>query len=174
MISYGKETKLKPDKVIDKAVQFFGPNGLGLQVEDQGSDQHVHLGKEEPALMLSKILNGAPDFLCALLPKPFETSDHFATSNSWGYRLVGRLDYLNAIGAWNVVPRFAWRHDVSGITPGPGGNFIEGNKAFTLGVNFNHQSTWFMDLSYTNFFGAGRYNLINDRDFVAANIKFLF
>ncbi len=37
MISYGKETKLKPDQVIDKAVQFFGPGGLGLQVEDQGA-----------------------------------------------------------------------------------------------------------------------------------------
>jgi hypothetical protein len=36
MISYGKETKLKPDQVIDRAVQFFGPGGLGLQVEDQG------------------------------------------------------------------------------------------------------------------------------------------
>jgi hypothetical protein len=36
VISYGKETKLKPDQVIDKAVQFFGPGGLGLQVEDQG------------------------------------------------------------------------------------------------------------------------------------------
>jgi len=37
VISYGKETKLKPDQVIDKAVQFFGPSGLGLQVEDQGA-----------------------------------------------------------------------------------------------------------------------------------------
>ena len=30
------------------------------------------------------------------------------------------------------------------------------------------------DVSYTDFFGAGRYNLINDRDFVAANLKFSF
>ena len=37
MINYGKETKLKPDQVIEKAVQFFGPGGLGLQVEDQGA-----------------------------------------------------------------------------------------------------------------------------------------
>jgi len=37
VISYGKETKLKPDKVIDRALQFFGPGGLGLQVEDQGA-----------------------------------------------------------------------------------------------------------------------------------------
>ena len=27
-------------------------------------------------------------------------------------------------------------------------------------------------MSYTNFFGAGRYNLVNDRDFLAMNIKY--
>ena len=36
MISYGKETKLKPDQVIEKAVQFFGPDGVGLEITDQG------------------------------------------------------------------------------------------------------------------------------------------
>jgi hypothetical protein len=29
-------------------------------------------------------------------------------------------------------------------------------------------------VSYNSFFGAGRYNLLNDRDFVAANIKYTF
>jgi hypothetical protein len=37
MISYGKETKLKPEQVIDKAVQFFGPAGIGLEVKDRGT-----------------------------------------------------------------------------------------------------------------------------------------
>ena len=57
---------------------------------------------------------------------------------------------------------------------GPGGSFLEGREALTVGLGFNYQINWEWDLSYTSFFGAGRYNLINDRDFLAANIKYSF
>jgi hypothetical protein len=106
--------------------------------------------------------------------KPWETPEHFATPTSWGYRLVTRLEYLRAIGAWNVRPRLAWQHDADGISPAPGGNFIEGRKVLTLGIDFNYQNKWLVDLAYTSYMGAGRYNLVNDRDFVAASIKFAF
>ena len=36
MISYGKHTRLKPAQVIQKAVSFFGPAGVGLAVQDRG------------------------------------------------------------------------------------------------------------------------------------------
>lgn len=104
----------------------------------------------------------------------FEPGSAFADATSWGYRLVGRLDYNNAIGAVTLSPRIAWQHDVNGTTPGPGGNFIDGRKAVTLGLGADYQNRWGADLSYTNFFGAGRYNLINDRDIIAANIKYSF
>ncbi len=104
----------------------------------------------------------------------FESADHFADATSWGYRLLGRLDYNNAVGAVNLSPRLAWQHDVNGVSPGPGGNFIEDRKAVTLGLNATYQNTWEADIAYTNFFGAGRYNLINDRDIIAANIKYSF
>jgi hypothetical protein len=90
--------------------------------------------------------------------KPAEASDHFADATSWGYRIVGRLTYNNVIGAVALAPRIGWGHDVSGVSPGPGGNFI----------------TWSADISYTDFSGADRYNLINDRDFVATNFKYAF
>ncbi len=106
--------------------------------------------------------------------KPWETPEHFATPTSWGYRLVTRLEYLRGIGAWNVRPRLAWAHDADGISPAPGGNFIEGRKSLTLGIDFNYQNAWLIDLAYTSYMGAGRYNLLNDRDFVAASIKFSF
>jgi hypothetical protein len=106
--------------------------------------------------------------------KPIEGPERFADPDSWGYRLAGRLDYLNALAGFNVKPRFAWQQDVSGISPGPGGNFIEGRTALTLGLGFDRQNTWQFDLSYTTFSGAGRYNLISDRDFVGVNIKYSF
>ncbi len=104
----------------------------------------------------------------------FESSSHFADATSWGYRLLGQLVYNNAIGAVNLIPRLAWQHDVNGISPGPGGNFIENRKAITFGLNATYLNSWEADLSYTNFFGAGRYNLINDRDIVSASIKYSF
>jgi len=106
--------------------------------------------------------------------KPAETAEHYADPTSWGYRLVTRLQYNNAIGAITLSPRLAWGHDVSGNSPGPGGNFLEDRKAVTLGLTFDYQSRWAVDLSYTDFFGAGRYNLINDRDYVAASFKYSF
>ncbi|MEA3363424.1 MAG: DUF1302 domain-containing protein, partial [Thermodesulfobacteriota bacterium] len=66
--------------------------------------------------------------------KDAEPADAFADANSWGYRLVAKLDFNNAIGAVTLSPRIAWAHDVSGTTPGPGGNFIEDRKAVTLGL----------------------------------------
>ncbi|MHB8766386.1 MAG: DUF1302 domain-containing protein [Deferrisomatales bacterium] len=104
----------------------------------------------------------------------YEPSDAFADANSWGYRLAYRMDFNNALGPVNLLPRVAWAHDVNGNTPGPGGNFLEGRRAVTLGLGATYQSTWSADLSYTNYFGAKRQNLINDRDFIAANIKYSF
>ncbi|MCH8847314.1 MAG: DUF1302 family protein, partial [Proteobacteria bacterium] len=102
-----------------------------------------------------------------------ETED-YADATSWGYRVVGRLTYNNVIGAINLSPRFGWRHDVRGNTPGPGGNFIEGFKQVTLGVSADYQNTWKADISYTSFFGAGSQNLLQDRDFVAGSISYSF
>jgi len=106
--------------------------------------------------------------------KPAEPYSAFADPDSFGYQLAGRLDYNNAIGAFNLSPRFGWSHDVSGVSPGPGGNFIEGRYALTLGVAASYQNQWEIDLSYTNYGGAGRYNLINDRDFMAGVVKYSF
>ncbi len=49
-----------------------------------------------------------------------EPASAFPTSSAWGYVLAGRLDYNNAFGAVNMVPRFSCAQDVSGISPGPG------------------------------------------------------
>lgn len=106
--------------------------------------------------------------------KASETAEHFADPTSWGYQMAARLDYNNAIGAFNLAPRLAWQHDVDGVTPGPGGNFIAGRYAVTTGVTASYQNRWEFDLSYSNYGGAGRYNLINDRDFVAAVVRYAY
>lgn len=106
--------------------------------------------------------------------KAYEPANAFADPTSWGYQLAGRLDYNNALGPIGLAPRFAFQHDVAGVTPGPGGNFIEGRTALTTGVAANYLNRWEVDLSYTMYDGAGRYNLINDRDFLAAVVKYSY
>lgn len=118
---------------------------------------------------------GGPDFLSGNSRNPQTQVDGFATAFSWGYRLAARADYNNFLGsAYTVSPRFAFNHDVNGTTPGPGGNFVEDRKSFTLGVEANYLNQWSADLSYTRFFGAGTFNLISDRDFVAVSAKYAF
>jgi hypothetical protein len=120
-------------------------------------------------------VSGNPlNFVAAHPGKMAEEPEHFADDFSWGYRLVSRLTYNNAIGAWSLAPRISWQHDVDGVTPGPGGSFIAGRKALTIGLQAAYQGAWQVDLSYTQYSGAGRYNLINDRDFVGGFIKYSF
>jgi len=109
------------------------------------------------------------------LRNPVTTTDGFATDFSWGYRLVVAPTYNSFMGtSWNMTPRVAFNHDVTGVSPGPGGNFVEDRKSLTLGARFSRLSRWEFDLSYTGFFGGGNNNLLRDRDFVAASISYSF
>ena len=106
---------------------------------------------------------------------PVTLNDGFATSFSWGYRLLFAPTYNNVFGTpWSMTPRFAFNHDVQGVTPGPGGNFIAGRKQATVGFQFNYLAQWRLDFAYTNFFGAGINNLLGDRDFVSASVSYSF
>lgn len=93
-------------------------------------------------------------------------SDGFTTSTSWGYRARAIWDYNSVFAGVNLKPSIAWSHDVSGYSPGPGGNFEEGRKAVSLGLDAEYQNTYTAGLSYTNFFD-GKYTTVDDRDFIA-------
>src|SRR5262249_42693999 len=105
---------------------------------------------------------------------PSVQTNGFATEFSWGYRIAARFDYLGAIGGINLTPSIAWQHDVQGTTPTPIGNFIEGRKALNFGLKGTFLDRWTADLSYAVFFGGGDFNLIRDRDFVSASLKYAF
>ncbi len=100
-------------------------------------------------------------------------NDGFTTSNSWGYRARAIWDYNDVFAGVNLRPNVAWSHDVKGYSPGPGGNFEEGRKAVSLGVDAEYQNTYNASLAYTNFFG-GDYNTQTDRDFVSLSFGMNF
>ena len=81
-------------------------------------------------------------------------SEGYATKNSWGYRVLGRMDFEDVIGAVQMSPRLVLSHDVTGVGP----TFNQGTKAVTLGLGFNYLQRWQADIGYTNFFGGRTYS----------------
>jgi hypothetical protein len=106
--------------------------------------------------------------------QPFTTEGGFADPFSWGYRLVTVLTFNNAIGPMTLEPIFAWSHDVEGVTPTPISNFVAGTKAMTLILNAVYLQKLTGSLSYTMYFGAGKANLLHDRDFVSLSASYSF
>jgi len=182
--SFGFEEKISGFRRKDvlqgqlTATQLFGPR--------LGADQWVILGEvggtyirnmeskdelryEGPGTFTS----GNPVFTQLGL-QPATTTDGFADDFSWGYRALMRADYLGALGPVNLAPQIAFAHDVDGTTPQPLGNFVEGRKAVTLSLGASYLNSLQGEISYTNFFGGGDFNLINDRDFVSISVSYFF
>ncbi len=106
--------------------------------------------------------------------QPVTQNGGFADPFSWGYRMVARTTYNNAIGSVNLSPQISFAHDVSGTTPAPISNFVEDRKSFTLSIEASYLISWQAILSYTNSFDGGAFNLLNDRDFVASTVNYSF
>ncbi|MFZ2469701.1 MAG: DUF1302 domain-containing protein [Parvibaculum sedimenti] len=100
----------------------------------------------------------------------------YATTFSWGYRLVAIANYNNAFNtAWTVSPSIQWAHDVSGYSAGPTGpGFIEGRKAVTLGVSGSLQNTWIVSANWTSSFGNKFQDMMHDKDFAQFNVSYAF
>ena len=162
------------------ATKVFGPTFKADQALLLGEFgvTHVHDMPSKNTLRLEVPGTNLPAPFASVFPTrlapALQSNDDFADVTSWGYRIVGRLDYNNVIGAINFQPRLAWQHDVDGTTPGPGGNFLDGRKALQVGVAAVYQNEWTADFSYTSFFGAGDLNLLNDHDFTAFSISYSF
>lgn len=105
---------------------------------------------------------------------PATPESAFADDFSMGYQMLARLQYDNVFAGVNITPSLGFTHDVKGNTPLPLGNFIEERKSVSLGLEFVYQYKWSLDLRYVNYFGAGKYNLLSDRDYVAATVRYSF
>lgn len=116
--------------------------------------------------------SGSTSLLMADIQNGTETNP-FPTEFSWGYKLVGKLDYSNVYAGINMSPRVVFSHDVKGITPDPLFLFIEDRKSVALGLSFDYQSRWTADINYNTFFdGVGTTNQIEDRDYLSISISY--
>lgn len=161
--------------------QIFGPNNfLGADqlalVGEVGATKVWDLPNPNVLRLNGPATNtgGGFDETTGNFRNPVTQVDGFPDSFSWGYRAVLAATYNNAIGSVNLAPRIAFNHDVNGTTPGPGGNFIDGRKQITLGLNATYLASWSASLAYTINFGAKEFNTLHDRDFVTIAISYAF
>jgi hypothetical protein len=169
--SYGPDEEVSGVERLDKTQLEFGLRQLlGPQL---GASQTI-LGFDLGYVHVYGMPSGNEPHLSAPGITGPRDYDHLPDADSWGYRLLAALTYDNVLGGLTVQPRVAWLQDVSGTTPTPGGAFVEGRKAFNVGVSIDYTNTWLLDVSYTNFSGAGRFNLLNDRDFARFQLTYFY
>ena len=106
--------------------------------------------------------------------QPATQEGGFADEFSMGYRAAMRADFNNAIGAINIQPAVAFYHDVQGTTPLPIANFVEDRMTLSASLTFTYLNKIRYNLSYTSYFGGGKFNLINDRDFASVTASYSF
>ena len=89
--------------------------------------------------------------------------DGTVTEGSWGYRLRVSGDYSDVFAGVNLTPVLSFSHDVEGVAPAPGGNFIEDQQVIGLALNAEYANMYTASIGYTMYQG-GLTNSLVDRD----------
>lgn len=100
--------------------------------------------------------------------------DGFGTADSYGYRLVTLTRYDSALFGVNVELLNALFHDVGGVGPGIGQNFVEGRKQILSGIRFDYLSRFVGEIRYTWFTGGGLRDQLRDRDNLLLTMGYQF
>ena len=103
------------------------------------------------------------------------TPDVFATTSSYGYRLLARLVYKNVLGLASISPTVAFLHDVRGVSPGQEELFLEGTERLrvALDIAFTDRITGSIQyLAHLN--RSGLSDLSDDKDFLLASLSYRF
>jgi hypothetical protein len=157
----------------------FATTPLGRFDADETVSGVVRVGKSQASLGFSQLLGPQLFSSQSLISIAFGwihmhdlPAYHPFDADSWGYRIIGQLTYDNILGAISVRPSLVFAHDVNGVTPGPGGAFLEGRMLLSAALGFDFQRTWTSVVSYSRDWGASRLNLGRDRDFVRFNLTF--
>lgn len=126
------------------------------------------------ALGAGEQLAGVPCYSGSRLSNRYCTDEGFTTRHSWGYRVLGQLDYSDWLAGAVVSPSLAFRHDVDGYAYQPAGPFEEGQMATTLAMQLVYQERYKASVSWTSFFGDNDYSTVDDRDYLALSIALSF
>lgn len=98
----------------------------------------------------------------------------FGTDISYGYRLVTTTRYDNAFAGINFEILAALFHDVEGVAPGLGQNFVEGRKQILAGLRWDYLSKYSGEIRYTWFTGEHQRDSAHDRDYLLVWLGYQF
>ena len=163
----------------------FNMPGLDeLQFNGAGTDTHVSSGAdgtvginprdvrtnpEDPSTSAS---TGTPTL--RQNPTTWYDLGGFGTANSYGYRLVTLMRFDDAFSGVNVELLNTFFHDVGGVGPGLGQNFVEGRKQILSGIRADYLSRFIGEVRYTWFTGGGIRDPLRDRDVLSLSVGYLF
>ncbi|MFA5120723.1 DUF1302 domain-containing protein [Zavarzinia sp.] len=104
---------------------------------------------------------------------PLHSKYEPATDWSGGLTLVVSAAYPDAIAGINLTPSVRFQTGLFGNTPLTGG-YTEHASAITFQIDAEYLLAWKASIGYTDYFGAGRQNLLNDRDFFQMTLSYSF
>jgi hypothetical protein len=157
------------------ATQVFDLPGLDeLQIDGPGTNTHASAGTDGTGADGSRRSNSGVIGATGLRFNPTQQKDGFADDFAWGYRILAIIRYDNVFPGISFENTVLLGHDVGGTAPGPGENFIEGRKTAAISSEMRFAQGWSATLGYAGFFGAGEHNLLRDRDFIQAGIRYRF
>jgi hypothetical protein len=93
--------------------------------------------------------------------------------DSYGYTLLLSGSWNDLYAGVKLSPYVVYQDDFQGNSDRTG-NFIEGRKAYTLGMDASYLNSFEVGLQYTEYYGAGRNNSMRDRDNVSLSAKYSF
>jgi len=127
-----------------------GPNPLNL------------CGPLPPAL--APLLNPQPDGCL---------NNGYITPFSDGFRLRGTLTYNNVFqSSIAVIPSLFWGYDLHGVSIDS--QFNQGRSTVALGVKFDYNKRYALDLGYVTYGNSGTYDNTRDHDFYSAALSVTF
>jgi len=99
-------------------------------------------------------------------------NDGYVTDMAWGYRMRLSMGYNNVMNSGvTVTPSVYWAHDVEGISMDP--QFIEDRQTLGLGVKFDLNKKYVVDLNYVSY-ADNNFDPLFDRDYYSASFSVTF
>ena len=103
-----------------------------------------------------------------------QPANDFVHAFAWGYRVVVLGSYENVLPNVGIHPTLIFSQDVQGISPGPAFEFVGGRKEIDTLYEFRYKASLSLNLGYTWYWGGGDQNMLSDRDFAQAFVKYQF
>ena len=158
-----------------RGFMFGTGSGEGYAADPGSPEGQPGLGANSQGNMCSPTLVGAPVPIANPLYNPQPNgcrNDGYVTDVAWGYRVRASMDYNNVMDTGvTITPSVFWAHDVEGVSMDP--TFIEDRMTLGVGVKFNFNKKYLLDVNYVSYENGG-FDPLFDRDYYSAAVSVTF